>query len=245
MVPSGVERDARSVSTLPTCSVLWSDRSGIQVNLTQPDVLLLRLGFPGAIQFFLVSLETSRVCAAVLAMRGPSTTSTDNPSHTLAFEVPMSRSPFQVLVMPFHRLPNGDTEFLALRRADDGRWQGVAGGGEEGESPEDAALREASEELGFQERPPLFRLESRASIPVHHFPARPSWPSDLLVIPEYSFALDCTDLTPRLSEEHTQLRWGSYETCSRLFTWDSNRTALWELRELIGLRRLSARRVKW
>ena len=40
----------------------------------------------------------------------------------------MARAPFQILVFPYRR--RGDKfEFALFRRADDGYWQGIAGGG--------------------------------------------------------------------------------------------------------------------
>ena len=58
----------------------------------------------------------------------------------------MARAPFQVLVLPFRRTGGGGVEFAVLRRRDLGLWQGVAGGGEDGEAPGQAAVREASED---------------------------------------------------------------------------------------------------
>ena len=40
----------------------------------------------------------------------------------------MARAPFQVVVLPFRLTDSGGVEFAVLRRADDGQWQGVAGG---------------------------------------------------------------------------------------------------------------------
>jgi dATP pyrophosphohydrolase len=36
-----------------------------------------------------------------------------------------------------------------------------------------------------------------------------------------------------LSDEHTEFRWVSYEDAVRMLRWDSNKTAVWELRERI------------
>lgn len=59
----------------------------------------------------------------------------------------MSRAPFQILVF-LRRVINDEIEYLLLRRADSGVWQGIAGGGEDDEGPEDAATRETLEETG-------------------------------------------------------------------------------------------------
>jgi len=145
----------------------------------------------------------------------------------------LSRAPYQVLVMPFRRSA-GSWEFAALRRADDGSWQGVAGGGEGGEIPAEAALREVKEELGLAGLPQIVRLDSMASVPVACFAARHEWDPGLYVIPEHCFAVDCTDLPVTLSPGHSAITWAPFETVSALLRWDSNRTALWELRERLA-----------
>jgi dATP pyrophosphohydrolase len=143
----------------------------------------------------------------------------------------MARAPFQILVLPFRRSSSGEFEFATLCRSDDGSWQGVAGGGEAGETPEAAAIREATEEIGVPPSLPFYRLDSQCSIPVHFFSERLHWPADLFVIPEYSFAVDCTSVELRLSKEHVQQRWGPYKETRERLRWDSNKTALWELNE--------------
>lgn len=139
------------------------------------------------------------------------------------------RAPFQVLVIPYRR---GDAfEFAAFRRAGEGYWQFVAGGGNKGEDAEAAALRETMEEAGITSAQPLLRLSSVASIPVCYFAARKYWPRSLLVVPEYSFAIDAAGLDLTLSHEHTEFEWLSYEACHARLHWQSNQVALWELNE--------------
>lgn len=94
------------------------------------------------------------------------------------------RAPFQVLAIPY-RIGNKGITFAALKRSDDGHWQGVAGGGEVGETPLQAAIRECREEVGLGSRNTVRRLKSQASIPVAHFTDREHWPADVFVIPEY------------------------------------------------------------
>jgi dihydroneopterin triphosphate diphosphatase len=141
------------------------------------------------------------------------------------------RAPYQVLVLPFRCLSNGQVEFAALRRADDGNWQAVAGGGNLGELPMHAAKREAQEELGLGQNARYFALQALASIPRIAFSAHIQWSRDLYVIPEYAFAVDWRDSTVRLSQERTRLTWGTYEQNYELFSWQSNKVALWELAE--------------
>lgn len=151
----------------------------------------------------------------------------------------MAREAFQVLVVPFQRLPSSTFRFLVLKRADGALWQFVSGGGEDGERPREAALREATEELGLEMVPEVYPLQSCASIPVRFFPDRERWPDHLLVIPEYCFAMDCTGIQVQLSEEHVDMMWGNDEECRQRLSWDSNRTALWELNERLNRSRLS------
>lgn len=138
------------------------------------------------------------------------------------------RAPFQILAIPYRVGCKGST-FAALKRSDDGHWQGVAGGGEVGETPFQAAVRECQEEVGVGSRSRVRSLKSRASIPVEHFTDRGHWPTDMFVIPEYCFGLDCTDKELVLSSEHVDVRWGTYREINALLRWDSNKTALWEL----------------
>jgi dATP pyrophosphohydrolase len=141
----------------------------------------------------------------------------------------MSRAPFQVLVFLYRFDDEGSLLFALFRRSDLDVWQGVAGGGEGNETPEDAARREAEQEAGVSSEASLVRLDSVASIPVEHFRDRYLWDPGLYVIPEYSFGMAVADSALTLSDEHTEYRWLSYEEAHGLLRWDSNRVALWEL----------------
>lgn len=139
----------------------------------------------------------------------------------------MARAPYQVLVIPFRRAESS-FEFCLLKRADAGYWQFVAGGGEDAETPERAAIREATEELGVPVDG-VIRLESVAAIPAGIFRDRDAWPADLRVLPEYAFATEVGEREVRCSAEHTESRWCDFETAIRLLHWESNRDALREL----------------
>jgi dATP pyrophosphohydrolase len=147
----------------------------------------------------------------------------------------MARAPFQVLVLPFRRR-EGTPEYAVFRRADDGSWQGIAGGGEDGESPVEAAKREAAEEAGTPLSVRLFPLQSTSTVPVTCIgeAVRRHWPRDLFVLPNHAFAVDCTDMQLRLSAEHTELQWVVYETAYGLLRWESNKISLWELNERLS-----------
>jgi dihydroneopterin triphosphate diphosphatase len=71
---------------------------------------------------------------------------------------------------------------------------------------------------------------------VHNFSAHKEWSEDIYVIPEYSFCVDVGARDLSLSHEHTETRWLPYEEATRLLTWDSNRTALWEVNQRVIMR---------
>ncbi|MEU9428324.1 NUDIX pyrophosphatase [Streptomyces sp. NPDC048342] len=142
----------------------------------------------------------------------------------------MPRAPFQVLVIPFRRV--GDqVEFAVLRREDMKVWQAVAGGGEAGETPQQAAVRETYEELGLDRPVPVYPLQTMASIPARFFADRRSWPDGTYVVPEYSFGSDLTSVEIKTSQEHTDVQWLDYEAAVEALRFDSNRTALGELHD--------------
>jgi dATP pyrophosphohydrolase len=138
------------------------------------------------------------------------------------------RAPFQVLVAPFRRL-SSTIEYAILRRTDSLAWQWIAGGGDLGESPLEAAKREAFEEAGVPAHSRYYRLASMSHLPRTLFAAHKSWPREVYVIPEYAFAVDVGDCDIQLSAEHTDVQWCAYDKAASLLQWDSNRTALWEL----------------
>ncbi|MBC8072756.1 MAG: NUDIX pyrophosphatase [Deltaproteobacteria bacterium] len=144
----------------------------------------------------------------------------------------MARAPFNVLVIPFCRSERG-YRFAVLHRSDAEMWQFVAGGGEADETPAEAARREASEEAGIVDATRWTALESTASIPRSAFPGAP-WPDTLEVIPEHCFAVELELETLALSHEHDRHEWLDYAAAYARLTWDSNGTALAELRERLG-----------
>ncbi len=145
----------------------------------------------------------------------------------------MARAPMQALALPFRKTGSDRYEFAVFKRADVPQWQGIAGGGEDGETPAQAARREIVEESGIPASAPLYRLDATTSIPVHFFPAARDWPADLYVITEHAFAVDASGFEIVLSEEHSEYVWTDFQTAVELLRWESNRTALWELHERI------------
>jgi dATP pyrophosphohydrolase len=125
------------------------------------------------------------------------------------------RAPFQILVLPF-RLTATEPEFAVLKRRDDDNWQFVAGGGEDNETPLQAARRETQEEIGLAGE--MIKLDSISTVPKNCFAAADSWgPAE--------------DAEPGLSSEHTEIKWLPYQQAYEILKWDSNRNALWELNE--------------
>ena len=143
----------------------------------------------------------------------------------------MSRAPFQVLVFPYRRTDLGQLEYAIFRRSGSEVWQGIAGGGEGGETSLDAAKREAWEEAGLPADARYVPLDSMTTIPVLSVVGSFLWGSEVYVIPEYSFGVRADKCELVLSREHTEYRWVRYEEAERLLKWDSNRTALWELNQ--------------
>ncbi len=141
----------------------------------------------------------------------------------------MPRLPFNVLVLPY-RLRAGRVEYAVFRRSDADYWQFIAGGGEGQEAPRDTSRREAQEEGGISPGATWTALDSTCTIPRSAFPGA-HWPDDVLVIPEYAFAVNVGGACLRLSEEHDRLEWLDFEAAQQRLIYDSNKNALWELRE--------------
>jgi len=137
------------------------------------------------------------------------------------------RAAFQVLVLPYRQAR--DVQYALFRRSDDAHWQGVAGGGEAGESPLQAARREAAEEAGLVGDFEFVELDARATIPVVHVTGEFTWGPDVLVIPEFTFGVGVDTPEMALSGEHTQYGWFDLDAAVKAVRWDSNRSALWEL----------------
>ncbi|MFP4380755.1 MAG: NUDIX hydrolase [Candidatus Sumerlaeia bacterium] len=136
------------------------------------------------------------------------------------------RAPFQVLVIPFRRKADC-LQYCLLRRSDAGYWQFVAGGGDDAETPVEAAGRETREEIGITGE--MIPLDSMCMVSRECFAGNAAWGPDVFVIPEHCFAVDAGREKIRLSAEHSSFQWLAYPEAAALLKWDSNRTALWEL----------------
>lgn len=139
-----------------------------------------------------------------------------------------------MLVIPYRRT-GVETEFAILKRRDADYWQFIAGGGEDDETPMEAAEREIREEISIACQGRLTRLDSMATVPKDCFAAADSWGDHMYVIPEYCFAIDLGDSEITLSSEHTAFRWLGYHEARQALKWDSNQNALWELNERLSM----------
>ena len=140
----------------------------------------------------------------------------------------MPRAPFQILVLPYRMTDDGNVEYAVFRRADEGWWQGISGGGEDDETPEQAARREAFEEAGIPSDRDLMRLDTMTTMPVVRVCGF-AWGKDVLVVPQYCFGVRVYNIELKLSREHIEYRWLPYEDARELLKWDNNKNALWEL----------------
>lgn len=147
----------------------------------------------------------------------------------------MPRAPFQVLVYLYRKTNNGVFEYALFKRADAGWWQAVAGGGEDDETPLEAAKRETFEESGVTGDVTFVQLDTVVSIRAVGFRDCDLWGEDVYVIPQYCFGVSAQEHRIVLSKEHSEFQWLQYEDAVELMAFDGNKTALWELdRRLTG-----------
>ena len=138
------------------------------------------------------------------------------------------RAAFQILAVPY-RIPGGAPFYCVFRRSDSGHWQFIAGGGEDDETPLEAAQREVFEECGARSGE-WMELKSLSYIPAAAVAEneRRHWGKGTYVIPEYAFGFECRENIV-LSHEHTEYAWLPYNEIVEKLKWDSNRTAVYEL----------------
>ena len=141
------------------------------------------------------------------------------------------RAPLQVLVILYKKEKDEILYGIGLRSTRN-IWQFVAGGAEDKETPIEAAIRELSEETGINiKEEDLIVLDSKTTIPVVNVTGTYTWGEDVFVVPEYAFAVDATNFQIKLSNEHTEFKWLEYNKAMDILTYDSNKSALWELNE--------------
>lgn len=146
------------------------------------------------------------------------------------------RAPFQVLVIPY-KIINNQILYGIFLRSDMKVWQTISGGGEDDESPIEAAKREANEEAGIDYNANYIKLDCTCTIPVEFITGKFTWGKDVYVLNEYTFGVDVTDKNIVLSDEHDDVKWLTYDEAKKVLEWDSNKSALWELNKRL-LRKL-------
>lgn len=146
----------------------------------------------------------------------------------------MARAAYQVLVIPF-TLKHDEIKVCLFKRTDMKIWQFIAGGGEEGETPLQSAKREAKEEAQIPMTSKYYSLDTCCSIPAACFGIRnrKNWGDDCFVVPEYCFAVEVNTNRIDISDEHTVYTWLGIDEAFKELYYDSNKTALFELKERI------------
>ncbi len=147
----------------------------------------------------------------------------------------MARAPFQVLTIPFtYEQENILFAIFQRQPSSGGFWQWISGGGEDQESPQEAAIREMNEEANITRDFSLYKLDSSCTIQKDIYKGHEDWGKNCFVVPEYSFAVELLNKKIEISHEHQSYKWVSYEEAMALLEWDSNKTALWELQQRIS-----------
>jgi len=140
------------------------------------------------------------------------------------------RQPHQILAFPYKKNSHGEYIYgVFCREGKTERWQGIAGGVEEGETYLEACKREANEEANISLDAPVIMLKSVSTMPVVNVTKDFLWGDSTYLIYEHCFGIDATDEEIKLSREHTKMEWLTYEDAKKKLKWDSNRNALWEL----------------
>ena len=102
-------------------------------------------------------------------------------------------------------------QYAIFNRSDYGYWQGIAGGGEDGEIPIESAKREAFEEAGITRECPYIQLDSVSSLPVEDVVGGFLLGDEVYVIKEFSFGVKVPNKHISLSKEHLHYKWLCFE----------------------------------
>jgi dihydroneopterin triphosphate diphosphatase len=140
----------------------------------------------------------------------------------------------QVLVIPY-KLVEGKPQYCIFKRSTALYWQFIAGGGEDNETSLEAAKREALEEANLDKSLTYYQLTSTFYVPADCIfeKHRQYWSADTFVLPEYCFAVRVDNEPIKLSEEHIEYSWTTYEKAKEMLYWQTNKIALFELHNRI------------
>lgn len=144
----------------------------------------------------------------------------------------MARQPKQVHIFLFKQDENGYKYAIFQREDMPFCWQGICGGLEDNETIEEGARREIFEEAGTDQHLPLYSLENISYLPDNIFSdsARLNWGENIVVVPMYFFAMPYNGQI-KLSEEHIDVKWLSYDDAYNLIYYCDQKIALYELNE--------------
>lgn len=146
------------------------------------------------------------------------------------------RKPYQVLVFPYKKI-EGEFKYAIFLREDLKVWQGIAGGGESGETALASAKREAYEEANISLNAKFEKLDSYTKITVVDVVGSFKWGDETFLIEEFCFGINAQDEEIKISSEHLKYEWVNYEETIQRLKWDSNKTALWKLNEKLKRRK--------
>ena len=138
------------------------------------------------------------------------------------------RKPKNVLVF-LYRYNNG-IEYCLFYRSKEMFYQGLSGGVEDSEKLEDTVKREVYEETGIVVNN-MIKLDTISSIPGIYVNKDFNYENNIYVVYEYGFGVLIDNEDIKLSSEHKEYKWVSYDEAIKLLKYDSNKTALFELNE--------------
>ncbi len=142
------------------------------------------------------------------------------------------RLPQQVSIYALTPAAPDEQRLLLLRRRPERYriWQGVTGGVEEGETPQEAAQREFREETGREIRLPATPVWSYTFTLAPEF-----WPffDRAKILTETVFYTILPRFVPRLSPEHDAWGWVDPVAALRIVHWPQNRQSIQRILRLI------------
>ena len=116
-------------------------------------------------------------------------------------------------------------KYLLMKRNEKrgGFWQPLTGGLEEGETLNEALMRELDEEIGIK------KIKGAAQLNYSF-----QFKEDDLWSTEYVFVVELEKETkPKLSEEHTEFVWVDFNEAIKLLKWQDNKDALTKANDMI------------
>lgn len=137
------------------------------------------------------------------------------------------RAPYQILIFPFIK-EKGAYYYAIFKRKDLKIWQGIAGGGENKETPDEAVKREGYEEAGIDKNSRYIKLSSLTAIPAVNIHGL-KWGREIIMIPEFAYGVEMPSREVKISNEHTEYSWLKRDDAIKKLRYDSNKSALWEL----------------